>query len=95
MLLAKKHRERARQVAVDSWSQAAFHEPRAIELAKKSVAIDKSKGVYGNPLVAIMVAYYVLLMIQMAYKFWLSKQIKQPPENSIVGEPFGLCGETK
>jgi hypothetical protein len=93
MWLAKKHRVRAREIACDCWVESSFSESAAIGLARKTVATDKSKGVYGNPLVAVMVAYYVLLIIQMAYKYWKSKQIKHPPENSIVGEPFGLCGD--
>jgi len=92
MLLSKKHRERAREIACDCWIQSAFHEPRAIALTKKAVASDKSKGTYGNPLMALMIAYYVASLAYMAYKFWRDQQVKHPPEKSVVGEPFGLCG---
>lgn len=89
----RKYRVRAREIACDCWVQSAFHEPRAIELTKKVVASDKAKGTYGNPLMALMIAYYVASMAYMAYKFWRDRQVKHPPENSIVGEPFGLCGD--
>lgn len=93
--LSRKNRVRAREIACDCWVESAFSEPEAIDLARETVATDKSKGVYGNPLVAIMVAYYVLLIIQMAYKYWLSKQVDHPPASSEPGEPFGLCEGAK
>jgi hypothetical protein len=93
MLLAKKYRERARAIACDCWVQSAFHEPRAIELTKKVIESDKFKGAYGNPVVALMIAYYIASLAYMAYKFWRDQQVKHPPEKSIAGEPFGLDEE--
>ena len=93
MMLPKKYRVRAREVACDCWVESAFHEPRAIELTKKTIASDKAKNVYGNPLVAVMIAYYVASLAYLAYKFWRDNNVKHPPENSVVGEPFGLCGD--
>ena len=89
----KKYRKRAREIAVDCWERSHFNESLAKELTKTMVANDKAKGTYGNPLVAIMIAYYIASLAYLAYKFWREKQIKHPPENSIVGEPFGLCGD--
>lgn len=93
MLLAKKYRVRSREIACDCWVRSEFDCDKANELTKQVVAEGKARGEFGSMLVAVMVAYYVVLLAQIAYKFWLSKQIKHPPEKSIVGEPFGLCGD--
>ena len=92
MMLSRKHRERARAIACDCWVQSGFHEPRAIELTKNVIESDKLKGAYGNPVMALMIAYYIASLAYMAYKFWKEQQVKYPPEKSTVGEPFGLCG---
>ena len=89
-VLPIKYRVRAREIACDCWSQAAFHEPRAVALTKKSVAADKASGAYGNPLMALMVAYYVASLCYLAYRFWNERQVKAPPANPVAGEPFGL-----
>lgn len=93
MLLAKKYRVRSREIACDCWVRSGFDCDKANQLTKQVVAEGRAKGEFGNVLVAVMVTYYVVLLAQMAFKFWKSKQIKHPPENSIVGEPFGLCGD--
>ena len=93
--LNRKNRKRAREIACETWVQSSFDATRATELAKVKVADDKAKGTYGNVLVAVMVAYYVMLLIQMAYKYWKSKQVQHPPAQSEPGEPFGLTGGAK
>lgn len=91
-VVKRAYRERGREIACRDWVEAEFDVPRAIELSKASVAESRAKGEFGNPLVAVMVAYYVLLIIQMAYKYWKSKQVQHPPAQSEPGEPFGLTG---
>ena len=93
MWLARKYRVRSREIACDSWVRSEFDYDKAKKLTKQAVAEGKAKGEFGSVLVAVMVTYYVVLLAQMAFKFWKSKQIKHPPEKSIVGEPFGLCGD--
>lgn len=93
MMLAKKYRVRAREIACDCWVQSAFQESRAIDLTKKTIASDKAIGAYGNPVVAFMIAYYIASLAYMAYKIWRENNVKHPPEKSVVGEPFGLCGD--
>ncbi len=84
--MLKKYRVRSREIACSCWVASGFDEPRAIELTKQAVADDKAKGVYGNPLVALMIAYYIASMAYLAYKFWRDQQVKHPPEKPIVGE---------
>jgi hypothetical protein len=90
--LSRENRERAREIACETWVDSSFDAPQATELAKAKIADDKAKGTYGNVLVAVMVAYYVMLLVQMAYKYWKSKQVQHPPAQSEPGEPFGLTG---
>lgn len=92
MLLPRKHRVRAREIACDCWLRAGFTESAAIDLTKKTVADDKARGTYGNPLVAFMIAYYVASLCYMAYKIWRENHVNTPPAVSTANEPFGLHG---
>ncbi len=89
-VLPTKYRVRAREIACDCWSQAAFHEPRAVALTKKAIAADKERKAYGNPMMALMVAYYIANLCYLAYRVWHDQQVKAPPAKPAKGEPFGL-----
>ena len=64
-------------------------------MTKNAVKSDKDKGTYGNPVVAVMIAYYVASMAYIVYKIWREQQVKHPPEQSAPDEPFGLCEGAK
>lgn len=89
-VLPVKHRIRAREIACSCWEESSGDENQVIELTKSEIAKDKSKGTYGNPLMALIVAYYIANLCYLAYKIWRDQRVKHPPTKPIAGEPFGL-----
>ena len=92
MFLNQQQRGHARRLSRSIWVESGFDVAVATAKTKVRVAEERKEKlpVYGNPLMALMVAYYIVCLCVLAYKIWQEFKVKEPPEQEADYEPFKL-----